>query len=86
MVVQHIYVSFDDNRLFPRSGILHSFNKPFVFCGNEKRGNMRLRSLYKMFMIDSEQTEHLDWQAINRKIEQFRRVSEDFLNHSLRAE
>ena len=62
------------------------FNKPFVFCGNEKRGNIRLRSLYKMFMIDSEQTEHLDWQAINRKIEQFRRVSEDFLNHSLRAE
>lgn len=60
------------------------FNKPFLFCGNERRGNMRINSLYKMFMIDSDQTEHLDWQMINRNIDQLRLVSKEFLNNSLK--
>lgn len=60
------------------------FNKPFIFCGNERRGNMRINSLYKMFMIDSDQTEHLDWRLINRYVNQLRLISKGFLNDSLK--
>jgi len=60
------------------------FNKPFLFLGNEVRGNTRVDSLFEMLDIDKTQTASLDWKCINHKISEWRVKSFDFLINSLK--
>ena len=59
------------------------FNKPFLFVGNEKRGNARVDSLFKMLGIKN--TDKIDWPVINQKIEEQRKNSISFLFKSLHS-
>ena len=60
------------------------FNKPFLFLGNEVRGNARVDSLFEMLGIDRTQTTSLDWKCVNYKISEWRVKSFDFLINSLK--
>lgn len=44
------------------------FNKPFIFLGNNKRGNARIQSLFQLFEIKEEDTLNLRWDKIQIKI------------------
>lgn len=55
------------------------FNKPFKFCGNEKRGNARISSLFETLGISDE----FDYGEVNNKIELWRGLSKEFLQKSI---
>lgn len=55
------------------------FNRPFVFLGNEERGNARIESLYKMFEITNK--ESVRWEKINLLLSQWREKSIDILKN-----
>lgn len=57
------------------------FNRPFVFLGNKGRGNARLESLFKMLQINAEDTEHIDYTELNRRMKELQDKSMDFLRH-----
>lgn len=57
------------------------FNKPFVFVGNERRGNARIDSLFRMF--DIKDVNEINWAEINKRIEEQRNHSISFLQKSL---
>lgn len=57
------------------------FNKPFVFVGNERRGNARVDSLFKM--LDIKDVNRINWTEINKRIEEQRNHSISFLQKSL---
>ncbi len=61
------------------------FNRPFVFMGNQRRGNARIKSLFEMFDIQSENTERLDWSIINNKISYWKIKSMHFLVSQLKT-
>lgn len=57
------------------------FNKPFLFVGNERRGNARIDSLFRMMEIKN--IDAIDWSFINKKIEEHRNDSYLFLRNNL---
>lgn len=57
------------------------FNKPFYLFRNEKRGNSRFDTLFSLFEIND--TEHINWDNINKTIAQKRSLSISFLNNNL---
>ena len=59
------------------------FNKPFVFVGNEKRGNARIDSLFKL--LDIKNTDSINWSFINKRLEEQRTLSISFLQKSLQS-
>lgn len=68
------------------------FNKPFIVVGNKERGLARIESLLKMFGIqkvlyDCDDNKNIDlncirmdWEDINRKLQDLRKYSFDLLN------
>ncbi len=74
------------------------FNKPFIACGNIKRGLSRFESLLKLFDLEdrlitsvSELTEEkifveIDWKKTNRILEKQRQNSLNFLNIALHGD
>lgn len=59
------------------------FNKPFLFMGNNRRGNTRVFSLYKILDINPNNTMNLDWDKINERVSQMRKISFDFIDNSV---
>lgn len=59
------------------------FNKPFVYMRNERRGNSRIESLYRLFDIYPGNTEFIDWETVNRKLNKEKIKSISFLNNML---
>ena len=70
------------------------FNKPFIVCGNKKRGSARFLSLLSSFnLLDRYITDGInlsevldktiDWSEINKKKENLKSFSWSFLNQSL---
>lgn len=55
------------------------FNRPFVFLGNKGRGNARLESLFKMLWITADDTEHIDYERLNSRLQELQGKSMDFL-------
>lgn len=51
------------------------FCKPFIFLGNERRGNSRLSSLFKILNIDSNSTLDLQWCNIHSRLKELRNYS-----------
>ena len=58
------------------------FNKPFDFCGNERRGNTRVENLFNLFGI--EKTGTIDYSIISPRIEEYKKASLAFLSNSLK--
>lgn len=56
------------------------FNKQFVFCGNAKRGNSRVESLFRMLEINPED---IDYSTVNNNIRKWRKKSIGFLKEAL---
>lgn len=56
------------------------FNRPFVFLGNEGRGNSRIESLFEMLGIKMDNTEEIDFGVLNEKIMELKMKSIDFIN------
>jgi hypothetical protein len=56
------------------------FNRPFIFLGNESRGNSRIESLFEMLGINSKETEFIDYEKVNVKIERLKNISINFLS------
>lgn len=59
------------------------FNKPFVFVGNERRGNARICSLLKMLNIDMVKSSGINWIETNNQISRLKKQSMDFLYETL---
>ena len=57
------------------------FRKPFIFLGNKRRGNARIESLFSLLNIDSKDTITLDWDIINKRINELREVSLSFFDY-----
>lgn len=62
------------------------FKKPFLFLGNDVRGNVRVDSLFEMLDIDRTKTTSLDWKCVDCKISEWRVKSFDFLINSLKQQ
>lgn len=60
------------------------FKRPFIFMGNNFRGNSRVNSLYKMLDIQATDTTNLDWQKVNKRIELWKDKSLMFLKNALK--
>lgn len=73
------------------------FNKPFVTLGNKIRGTARLESLLKMFGLEerfvisgdtdevkSIMDKHVNWDAVNKRREELRGQSIEFLKEALK--
>ena len=56
------------------------FNRPFVFLGNEGRGNARIESLFEMLGIKSDDTLKIDYVYVNNKIKELISISKCFLS------
>lgn len=56
------------------------FNRPFVFLGNKGRGNSRIDSLFNLFDIQSNETEMVNYEKLNKKIEKLKMNSMEFIN------
>lgn len=56
------------------------FNRPFVFLGNEGRGNARIESLFEMLGIKSDDTLKIDYDFVNNKIKELISISKCFLS------
>ena len=72
------------------------FNKPFIAYGNKARGMARFNSLLKMFgledrlIVSKEQIttdkikEKIDWDSVNSKLTEYRKISNDYLLETLK--
>lgn len=58
------------------------FNKRFIFCGNERRGNSRIDTLFDLFGIDKRGVGYCD--TLPNKVKELRESSIDYLRGSLR--
>lgn len=56
------------------------FNKPFLFCGNERRGNNRIESLFEYLDINLDK---IDYRIVNNNILKYRMSSLAFLEASI---
>lgn len=61
------------------------FNKPFKFMGNVRRGNDRIDSLFSMLGIDESKTLDCDWNKINNRIAELKKISLSFLFSGLNS-
>ena len=68
------------------------FNKPFVVFANTKRGNSRIESLLSRLGLEGRLVSdnnymfidtHIDWQDVNRRLEDWKKESLDYLLSSL---
>lgn len=59
------------------------FKRPFVFLGNERRGNARLQSLFNMLSIDESETEKIDYTKVDAVLKKMKEYSIQFLLTSL---
>ena len=59
------------------------FQKPFIFKGNERRGNVRIDSLLSLFKIDRLHTDEIDYQSVYNILIEERMRSLNFIKHSL---
>lgn len=59
------------------------FNRPFLFLGNGRRGNLRIESLLRMLEIDANGTTHIDWNKTNDIVRHEVEQSKDFLRKAL---
>jgi hypothetical protein len=71
------------------------FNKPFIAYGNISRGMARFTSLLKMFGLESRLAvckedisselinEKIDWSSVNIKLDEYRKISIDYLVNTL---
>lgn len=66
-------------------GIVFSilFNKPFMFLGNERRGNFRIDSLLSLLGIEDIDNCEFEWQKYNDKLSELRKQSFKFLHNAL---
>ncbi len=66
-------------------GVIFSiiFNKQFIFCGNAKRGNNRVESLYKMLEIDPKE---INYKRINNNINRWRDKSLEFILNAINSQ
>lgn len=56
------------------------FHKPFIFTGNENRGNIRISTL--LSMLDIEETTSPNWELVEKRLAEWRKTSMSFLyNH-----
>lgn len=55
------------------------FNKPFLFCGNERRGNNRIESLFEYLKINLDK---IDYRIVNENISKCRMSSLAFIEAS----
>lgn len=72
------------------------FNKPFIAYGNKERGMARFNSLLKMFGLEDRlvvsESEvsiakikaEIDWDSVNLKLQEYRRISQGFLIDTLK--
>ncbi len=61
------------------------FNKPFMFIGNERRGNFRIESLFSLLEIENVDNCEFDWQKYNGKILELQKKSFKFLYNALKS-
>lgn len=54
------------------------FNKPFMFIGNERRGNFRIESLFSLLEIENTDNCMFEWQKYNDKISELQKNPLDF--------
>lgn len=71
------------------------FNKSFIVYGNERRGMARFNSLLKMFDLEDRLVlkkeditmekirKEIDWEKVNTKLEDYRKISKEFLTKNL---
>ena len=59
------------------------FKRPFIFLGNERRGNARIESLFSVLGIDKNNTETIDYQEVDLKLLKMRQFSLQFLINNL---
>lgn len=59
------------------------FKRPFVFLGNERRGNARIESLFSVLGIDKNNTETIDYRVVYMKLLKMRQLSLQFLIDNL---
>lgn len=60
------------------------FNRPFLFIGNERRGNARVSSLFDLLGINKDSTDNLNYEEINTRIKSFKKQSLAFLEENLK--
>lgn len=65
-------------------GVIFSiiYQKPFVFKGNVRRGNVRIESLFSLLGIDENKMDRIDFQNVNNIISKERESSLNFLYYS----
>ena len=61
------------------------FNKPFMFIGNERRGNFRIESLFSLREIENVDNCEFDLQKYNGKILELQKKSFKFLYNALKS-
>ncbi|WP_330940963.1 polysaccharide pyruvyl transferase family protein [Bacteroides sp. MSB163] len=61
------------------------FNKPFMFIGNERRGNFRIESLFSLLEIENTDNCMFEWQKYNDKISELQKKSFRFLHNALKS-
>lgn len=71
------------------------YNKPFIAIGNKGRGIARFNSLLKMFGLEDRLifddksfnksliNKEIDWEKVNKKLEDYRKISKEFLVNNL---
>lgn len=66
-------------------GVIFSiiYQKPFMFMGNERRGNVRIESLFALLNINDGNIDRIDFQDINKTLIKERKSSLEFLKNSL---
>lgn len=63
-------------------GIVFSiiFGKQFLYCGNKRRGNSRIESLFEIIGISCNNNQDIDWNSVNRNISYHKKISIEVLN------
>ena len=56
------------------------FEKQFHYCGNMRRGNSRIESLFEIIGINCDNNRIIDWDSVNRNISCHKKISMDVLN------
>lgn len=66
-------------------GVIFSiiYQKPFIFMGNKRRGNVRIESLFALLNINDGNIERVDYQDVNKTFMKERKSSLEFLKNSL---
>lgn len=60
------------------------FHRPFIFLGNERRGNARVCSLFEVFHIDKNNTERINYSIVDDYLKEMKKNSLSFISNSLK--